>query len=130
MLRYVTSTLAAFTLASTMSVLAQEPTPAQPENQQVPKETLTGCVEEAKTTTGGTVHVLNKVQGGSASLYVLNASTEFDWKSNVSKKIEVTGPVQQPGAPPSEEGAAGGPKPLRPPLMQVESMKVVADTCK
>jgi hypothetical protein len=129
-LRYVTSTLSAFALAGTMSVLAQEPAPAQPQSQQVPKETLTGCVEEAKTTTGDTVHVLNKVEGGSAALYVLNASPQFDWKTNVSKKIEVTGPVQQPNAPPAEEGAAGGPKPLRPPLMQVESMKVVAETCK
>lgn len=130
MLRHVTSALAAFALAGTMSVLAQEPTPAQPETPQVPKETLTGCVGEAKTTTGTTVHVLDKVEGGSASMYVLGASTQFDWKTNVSKKIEVTGPVQQPAAPPAEEGAAGSPKPLRPPLMQVESMKVVADTCK
>jgi len=126
-LRYAASTLTAFALASTISVLAQEPQPAQPENPQVPKETLTGCVEEAKTTTGGTVHILNKAEGGSAALYVLNASPQFDWKTNVSKKIEVTGPVQQP-APPAEDG--GNSKALRPPMMQVESMKVVAETCK
>ena len=130
MLRYATSTLTAFALASTMSVFAQEPTPAQPENQQVPKETLTGCVGEAKTTTGTTVYVLDKAEGGSTAMYVLGTSPQFDWKTNVSKKIEVTGPVQQPGAPPADEGAAGSPKPLRPPLMQVESMKVVADSCK
>ena len=130
MLRYVTSTLSAFALASTMSLFAQEPTPAQTATQEVPKETLTGCVGEAKTTTGATAYVLDKVEGGSATMYVLGASPQFDWKTNVSKKIEVTGPVQQPSAPPAEEGAAGSPKPLRPPLMQVESMKVVADTCK
>jgi hypothetical protein len=130
MVRYVTSTLTAFALASTMSVFAHEPTPAQPEKPQVPKETLTGCVGEAKTTTGGTVHVLNNAQGGSAAMYVLGASPQFDWKTNVSKKIEVTGPVQQPSAPPAEDAAAGTPKVLRPPVMEVESMKVVADTCK
>jgi hypothetical protein len=130
MLRYVTSTLTAFALASTVSVFAQEPTPAQPEKEQVPKETLTGCVGEAKTTTGGTAYVLNNAEGGSAAMYVLVASPQFDWKTNVSKKLEVTGPVQQPSAPPAEDGAAGGPKPLRPPLIQVESMKVVAETCK
>jgi len=42
----------------------------------------------------------------------------------------VTGPVQQPDAPPAEDGAAGKPNVLRPPMMQVESMKVVAETCK
>jgi hypothetical protein len=130
MLRYVTSTLTAFALASTMNVIAQEAAPAQPEKQQAPKETLTGCVAEAKTTTGDTVYVLNKAEGGSAAMYVLGASPQFDWKTNVSKKIEVTGPVQQPNAPPADEGAAGSPKPLRPPLMQVDSMKVVAETCK
>jgi hypothetical protein len=126
MLRYVYATLAAFALASTMSVFAQEPAPAQPEKQENPKETITGCVEEAKTTTGDTVHILNKAEGGSAAVYVLNASTQFDWKTNVSKKIEVTGPVQQP-APPAE---GSNPKALRPALMQVEVMKVVADSCK
>jgi hypothetical protein len=132
MLRYVTSTLAAVALASTMSVLAQEPTPApaQPDKPQVPKETLTGCVGEAKTTTGTTVYVLDKTEGGSTAMYVLGTSPQFDWKTNINKKIEVTGPVQQPNAAPADEGAAGAPKPLRPPLMQAESMKVVADTCK
>jgi hypothetical protein len=130
MLRYVTSTLTAFVLASTMNLFAQEPTPAQPEKQQAPKETLTGCVVEAKTTTGGTAYVLNNAEGGSATMYVLGASPQFDWKTNVSKKVEVTGPVQQPSAQPAEDGGAGNPKPLRPPVMQVETMKVVAETCK
>jgi hypothetical protein len=38
--------------------------------------------------------------------------------------------VQQPSAPPAEDGAAGKPNVLRPPLMDVESVKVIADTCK
>jgi hypothetical protein len=55
MLRYVTSTLSACALAGTVSVFAQEPAPAQAEKQQAPKETLIGCVVEAKTTDGGKV---------------------------------------------------------------------------
>ena len=129
MLRYATSTLTACALASTMNVFAQEPAPAQPEKQQAPKETLTGCVMEAKTTDGGKAYVLNNAEGGSAKLYVLTGSTQPDWATNVNKKVEVTGPVQQPTAPPAE-GAAGNPNALRPPAMQVESVKVVAETCK
>ena len=68
MLRYITSTLTACVLAGTVSVFAQEPAPAQPENQQPPKETLSGCVIEAKTTDGATVHVLSNTQGGSAAM--------------------------------------------------------------
>jgi hypothetical protein len=130
MLRYVTSTLTAFVLASTVNVFAQEPAPAQPEKQQAPKETLTGCVTEAKTTDGGKAYVLNNAEGGSAKMYVLAESSQTEWSTNVNKKVEVTGPVQQPNAPPAEEGAAGKPNVLRPPLMQAESMKVVAETCK
>ena len=135
-LKYVTSTLTAFALASTVSVFAQEPTPApqptpaQPEKQSAPKETLTGCVAEAKTTTGATVYVLDKAEGGSAAMYVLSGSSANDWKTNVSKKVEVTGPVQQPTPPSAEEEAAANPKALRPPVMQVESVKVVAEACK
>ena len=130
MLRYVTSTLTACALASTMSVFAQEPAPAQSEKQQAPKETLTGCVMEAKTTDGGKVYVLNNAEGGSAKLYVLAGSTQPDWATNINKKVEVTGPVQQPTAPPAEDAAAAKPNALRPPAMQVESVKVVAETCK
>lgn len=130
MLRYVTSTLTACALASSMNVFAQEPAPAQSEKQQAPKETLTGCVMEAKTTDGGKVYVLNNAEGGSAKLYVLAGSTQPDWATNVNKKVEVTGPVQQPTAPPAEDAAAGKPNALRPPAMQVESVKVVAETCK
>ncbi len=128
MLRYIASTLTACVLAGTVSVLAQDPAPAQPQTQQAPKETLTGCVIEAKTTDGTTVHVLNNTQGGSAAMYVIAGSSQSDWAANVNKKVEVTGPVQQPAPP--EEGAAANPKVLRPPTVQVESVKVVADTCK
>ena len=129
MLRYVTSTLTACALAGTVSVFAQAPTPA-PEKQQAPKETLTGCVVEAKTTDGGTVYVLNNAEGGSGNMYVLAGSAQSEWAANVNKKVEVTGPVQQPNAPPAEDGAEGKPKVLRPPMIQVESVKVVAETCK
>ena len=130
MLRYITSTLTACAIAGTVSVLAQEPAPAQPEKQQAPKETLTGCVMEAKTTDGGTAYVLNNAEGGSAKMYVLAGSSQSELATNVNKKVEVTGPVQQPNAPPAEEGAAAKPNVVRPPSVQVESMKVVAETCK
>ena len=130
MLRYVTSTLTACALAGTVSVFAQEPAPAQSEKPQAPKETLTGCVVEAKTTDGGTAYVLNKAQGGSASLYVLAGPSQSELATNVNKKVEVTGPVQQPNAPPAEDAAAASPKVLRPPFVQVESVKVVAETCQ
>ena len=130
MLRYVTSTITACALASSVNVFAQEPAPAQPEKQQAPKETLTGCVMEAKTTDGGTAYVLNNAEGGSATMYVLTGSAQSEWATNVNKKVEVTGPVQQPNAPPAEDGASGKPKVLRPPMIQVESVKVIAETCK
>ena len=130
MLRYITSTLTACALAGTVSVLAQQPEPAQPEKQQAPKETLTGCVIEAKTTDGGTAYVLNNVEGGSAAMYVLAGSSPSELATKVNKKVEVTGPVQQPGARPAEDGAAANSKVVRPPFVQVESMKVVAETCR
>lgn len=130
MLRYVTSTLTACALAGTVNVFAQEPTSAQQETQQAPKETLTGCVMEAKTTDGGTAYVLNNAEGGSAKMYVLAGSSEPEWAKNINKKVEVTGTVQQPSGPPADEGAAGKQNVLRPPMMQVESAKVVAETCK
>lgn len=141
MLRYLTSTLTACALAGAVSVFAQapaptpapaqpqqqEPAPAQPEKPQAPKETLTGCVMEAKTTDGGKAYVLNKAKGGSAAMYVLSGSTPTELASNVNKEVEVTGPVQQPAAPPAEE--AVDKKVLRPPSLQVESVKVIAETC-
>ena len=99
MLRYFTSTLTACALAATVNVFAQEPAPAQPEKQQAPQETLSGCVIEARTTDGGTAYVLNNAEGGSATMYVLAGSSQSEWATNVNKKVEVTGPVQQPSAP-------------------------------
>ena len=130
MLRHITSTLTACALAGLVSVSAQQPAPAQQQQdqQQMPKETITGCVMEAKTTDGGTAYVLNNVEGGSATMYLLAGSSQTDWASNVNKKVEVSGPVQQPSAP--SDGASADPKVLRPPAMQVESVKVVADTCR
>ena len=130
MLRYTTSTLIACVLAGTVSALAQQPAPAQSEKQQAPKETLTGCVVEAKTTDGGKAYVLNNVEGGSAAMYVLVTSSQSELATNVNKKVEVTGPVQQPSAPPAENGAAANLNAVRPPLVQVESMKVVAEACR
>jgi hypothetical protein len=126
-MRYVISTLAACALAGAVNVLAQEQAPAQPAREQAPKSTLTGCVVQAKTTDGGTAYVLSKVEGGSATMYVLGGSASSDWAANVNKKVEVTGPVQQP--PDADKDAAADPKVLRPPLVVVESMKVVAPNC-
>jgi hypothetical protein len=42
----------------------------------------------------------------------------------------VTGQVQQPNPPPAaEEGAPGDQKVLRPPFVQVESVKMVSANC-
>lgn len=128
--RYFTSTLTACTLAATVNVFAQEAAPTQPEKQQAAKETLSGCVIEAKTTDGGTVYVLNNAEGGTATMYVLAGSSQSEWATNVNKKVEVTGPVQQPSARPAEDGAVANPNVVRPPLVQVESMKVVTETCR
>src|SRR5688572_31231984 len=96
-MRYVTSTIAAITLASAVSLVAQDQAPAQPPAKEAaPKSTLTGCVVQAKTTDGGTVYVLSKAEGGSATMYVLSGSPESNWSANVNKKVEVIGPVQEP----------------------------------
>jgi hypothetical protein len=60
-------------------------------------------------------------------MYVLGGSTASDWADNVNKRVEVTGPVQQP--PAGDKDPAADPKVLRPPLVVVESMKVVAPSC-
>jgi hypothetical protein len=137
MLRYFTSTLAVCALASTASVFGQQapaPAPQAPaapaQKEEAPKAaTLTGCVMEAKTTDGGTAYVLDKAEGGSDALYVLIAATPSELATNVNKKVEVTGAVRQPPAAPAGEAAANQ-KVLRPAAVQVESVKVVADTCK
>ena len=147
MLRIISSTLSGCALAASVTVFAQTPAPtpapaqtptpapapataaAQPEATQVPKETLTGCVMEAKTTDGSTAYVLNNAEGGTAKMYVLRGASQSDVAANVNKKVEVIGPVQQPSAP-AEGAPAPDPKVLRPPLMDVESVKMVAETCK
>jgi len=141
-MRYVTSTLAAMTLASAVGVLAQEQqAPAQapakeqaapgeqaaPTQQSAPKFTLTGCVVEAKTTDGGTVYVLSKAEGGKATMYVLAGPSESDFSTNVNKKIEVIGPVKEP--PNADTDSAPNAKVVRPPAVFVESVKLVAESC-
>ena len=127
-MRYITSTIAAVTLASTVGLFAQEQAPPQPpaqsQAQAAPKSTLTGCVTQAKTTDGGNAFVLSKVEGGTAGMYLLRGSSDADLLANVNKKIEVTGPVQEPSSTPAPD-----PKVVRPPLITVESMKVVAQSC-
>ena len=146
-MRYVTSTLAAMTLASAVGVLAQEqqaPAQAPAREQAAPKEqapgeqpaatqqtspkfTLTGCVVEAKTTDGGTVYVLSKAEGGKATMYVLAGPSEKDFSTNVNKKIEVIGPVKEP--PNADTDSAPNAKVVRPPAVFVESVKLVAESC-
>ena len=127
-MRCITSTIAACTLAGVVGVFAQEQAPAQPPaKEQAPKSTLTGCVVQAKTTDGGTAYVLSKAEGGSAKMYVLGGSSQSDVSANVNKKVEVTGPVQEP--PSANNDSAPDPKVLRPPLIVVESVKVVAQSC-
>jgi hypothetical protein len=136
LMRYVTSTIAAFTLASAVGAFAQEQqAPAQPSareqapaEQSAPKSTLTGCVVQAKTTDGGTVYVLSKATGGSATIYVLAGSSESQFSENVNKKIEVIGPVQEP-LPSADKDSAPDPKVVRPAAVIVESVKVVAESC-
>ena len=129
-MRNFTPTLIAFAMAATVNVFAQEQAPAQPEKQQAPTETISGCVVEATTTDGGTVYVLNNAVGGSGTMYVLAGSAQAEWATNANKKVEVSGPVQQPSERPAEDGASGKPKVLRPPVIEVESVKVIAETCK
>lgn len=131
MLRFVTSTLSACALAGTAIVFAQAPAPSQPPPEQAKPaaETLTGCVQEAKTTDGAKAYVLSKVQGTSSSMYVLNGPPASELASHVNHRVEVTGQVQQPAPPPAEDAAPANPKVLRPPLVQVESVKMVAESC-
>jgi hypothetical protein len=136
MLRYLTSTLTACALAGSVGVLAQEQSPApqqqQPPSESASKTTLTGCVVQAKSTDGSPVYVLDTGKEGPERLMVLLGSSEMP--TNVNKKVDVTGPVQQPSAPAaddaSKDGAAASQKVLRPPMMQVESVKVVGESCK
>ena len=78
---------------------------------------------------GGKAYVLNNVEGGSAKMYVLGGSSQSEFATNVSEKLEVTGPVQRP-VPRQGDGAAANPNVVRPPSVQVESMEVVAESCQ
>jgi hypothetical protein len=84
-------------------------------------------VVQAKTTDGGTAFVLSKAEGGSANMYILGGSSQSDWSANVNKKVEVTGPVQEPSS--ANKDTAPDPKVVHPPLIVVESVKVVAQSC-
>lgn len=133
MTRHIVASITACALAASVNVFAQgqgqqTPAPAPPAQPEVAKETLTGCVAEARTTDGATAYVLNKVEGGTADMYLLSGSTPTELASNVNKKVTVTGPVQQP-TPRAPEEDASAQKVLRPPAVQVESVQVVAETC-
>jgi hypothetical protein len=84
---------------------------------------------EAKTTDGGTAYILDKAEGGTATMYLLLGSSPSDLSTNLNKKVEVTGSVRQPNPAP-EGGPAADTKVLRPPAVQVDSVKVVAEACK
>jgi hypothetical protein len=131
-MRYVISSLTAFALATTLSVFAQEQAPPQQQKEQEKQapasSTLTGCVQEAKTTDGGKAFILNKAQGGNATLYLLVVEPPTEVASHVNHKVEVTGQVHEPKPP--EEGTEPNPKALRPPVVQVESVKMVAENCE
>jgi hypothetical protein len=143
MLRYLTSTVTACAIAGTITLFAQEPAPSQPQAQQPPSQpqaqqepappsaTLTGCVQEAKTTDGGKAFVLNNAEGGTAKLYLLIGQTSADLSSQINHKVEVTGPVQEPKPPSAaDEGAKPNANVVRPPIVQVASVKMVAESCK
>jgi hypothetical protein len=95
-MRYVTSTIVAFTLTSVVGVFAQEQqAPAQPPTraeapapQAAPTSTLTGCVVQLKTTDGGTAFVLNKAEGGPATMYVLADTSKSDWSTNSTRRLK------------------------------------------
>jgi len=130
-MRHLISTIAAVALASAVGVFAQEQqAPAQgpaSSNEQAQKSTVTGCVVQAKTTAGDTVFVLSKAEGGSAPMYVLGGATPAEWSGHVNKKVEVIGPVQEP--PSADKDSAPDPKVVRPPMIIVETVKVVAENC-
>jgi hypothetical protein len=132
MLRIFISTVSACAVAGTISVFAQEPAPPQAQPQPAPAAaTLTGCVQQLKTTDGGTAFVLNNAEGGSAKMYVLIGQASADVATHVNHKVEVKGQVQEPNpAPAAEEGAAANKNIVRPPIVQVESVKMVAESCK
>jgi hypothetical protein len=139
-MRYLTSTLTACALAGTISAFAQQPPqnpppqnppPAQEPAQSPEPTTLTGCVQEAKTTDGGTAYILTKVQGGTAEMYLLLGPPPSELATHINHKVAVTGQVKQPA--PAAAAAEQPPpekKVLRPPSIQIEAVKMVAETCQ
>jgi hypothetical protein len=88
-------------------------------------------VQEAKTTDGGTAYILNKVQGGTAEMYLLLGPPPSELATHLNHKVSVSGQVKQPAPaaapaeqPPSEK------KVLRPPSIQIETVTMVAETCQ
>ena len=129
MLRYLISTATAITLAGAINLYGQEQAPPPPQDKPAAEATtLTGCVIEAKTTDGGTAYVLNKVSGATDAMYVLTGPPPTELATHVNHKVEVTGKVQPPNPP--AEGASANPKAVRPPLVIVDSVKMVADKCE
>ena len=136
MLRHITSTLTVIAIGGLISVSAQQqtpaptPSPSAQEKFQPEVATLSGCVQEAKTLSGDKAYVLNKAEGGDSAMYVLVGSLPpSELATHVNHKVEVKGQVQQPN-PPSSAAAASDPKVMRPPLVQVESVSKVADSCE
>lgn len=139
-MRHFASTITVCAFAGAISVFAQQPPqnppsqsppPAQEPAQSPDPTTLTGCVQEAKTTDGGTAYILNKAQGGTAEMYVLLGPPPSELATHINHKVEVSGLVKQPAPaaaateqPPSEK------KILRPPSIQIETVKMVAETCQ
>src|SRR4029453_16149146 len=132
MLRVFMSTATACALAGMIRVFAQDPPPPPAQQPQAPPPaTLTGCVQQAKTTDGGTALILNNAEGGTAKMYLLVPQAAADLASHVNHKVEVTGDVKEPAPPPAaEEGATAKPNVLRPPVVQVASVKMLAESCK
>jgi hypothetical protein len=62
---------------------------------------------------------------------LLLGQASADLSGHVNQKVEVMGQVQEPKpAPASDEGAKANPNVVRPPAVQVESVKMVAESCK
>ena len=87
-------------------------------------------MQEAKTTDGKTAFVLSNAEGGTGKMYLLIGQPSADLSSHVNHKVEVMGQVQEPKPPAPDEGAKVNPNVVRPPIVQVESVKMVAESCK
>jgi hypothetical protein len=107
-MRYVTSTLAAMTLASAVGVLAQEqqpPAQAPPGEQAAPTQQAASKEQAAPKFTLGCVggedhrrrwYVLSKAEGGKATMARACRTIRTDFSQNVNKKIKSSGRVKEP----------------------------------